>query len=546
MRAIQANPREVKKIFSDTYIIPEFQRPYSWDRDLCDQLWADLIDFFEAQEAVDDKYFLGNIVVYKEVDDGQENSIVIDGQQRLTSLSLLIRALLNAAGVYVDLEECLQTKDSKSGEFTGQPRLKSYVIDEDKESFRNVILSVSDRQPHKQNRFDNNLGLFKDRIAEWREGKTASEFEKLISFVLNQVVLLPIECGDRDDALTIFQTLNNRGKPLDDSDIFKAKIYTALESSDDAKTNFIGLWNDLENHDTLFRVHMHVRRAQNNITDKEVGLRAYFEKQDQTVYDDCDGLLKSLGVYNCVQFLETSETMLPEVKLWWLIMKTYPNYYWTFPINVFLHKHGEVYEGEILLDREKEGQLLGLIKETAKYYFLKGVVHNSVNTVRDTTYRVCVDIQSDRDYLGSYVSNAQKDFGEFKRRLESPLNRYRRGVVFIGAALNPMQDPSGFIDELSNKPEIEHILPQKGENYGDWSREEHARDVEKLGNLMPLKKKVNIAASNEYFGRKKAKYTESKVQDAVDLCGLEAWTPDGLDARHKEVISRLTGFFGYS
>lgn len=545
MRAIQANPKEVKKIFSDIYVIPEFQRPYTWDSDLCDQLWVDLVDFFENQKSLDDKYFLGNIVVYKDTEGAQERLIVIDGQQRLTSLSLLIRALLDAAGTYAALEECLKTKNSKTGQFTQQPRILSLVIDEDRKSLKEIILSGLNNREQDDTYFDKNIRLFQKNISEWRNGRTAPEFEKLIEFILNQVVLLPIECGDQDDALTIFQTLNNRGKPLEDSDIFKAKIYSTIQGSNNEKTEFINRWNDLENHDTLFRVHMHVKRAQNGVTDKEVGLRAYFEKSDHSVYEDYQGLLKSLEVYNRVQFLDRSETISPEIRLWWLILQTYTNNYWTLPINVFLHKYGELHEGEIILDNAREKQLQKLIKETVKYFFLKGVVHNSVNTVRDTTYRVCLNIQRDHDYLSSYVSNAQKDFEEFKRRLESLTSRYRRGVIFIGAALNPLQDPSDFIDELSSKPEIEHILPKKGENYDGWSQEEHAADIEKLGNLVPLKKKVNIAASNEYFGRKKEKYTDSKVRDAVDLCELEAWTPESLQARHNEVINRLTDFFKY-
>lgn len=546
MRAIQANPKEIKGVFSDTYVIPEFQRPYTWDCDLCDQLWVDLVDFFENQLNTEDKYFLGNIVVYKETNNGQqEDSIVIDGQQRLTSLSLLIRALLDAAGTYVALEECLKTKDAKTGEFTEKPRILSRVIDEDKESFKDVILHGFGEGDDKENNFRRNIELFEKRISEWREGKSASEFEKLISFVLNQVVLLPIECGDRDDALTIFQTLNNRGKPLEDSDIFKAKIYTSIDGNEEEKKQFINQWNALENHDTLFRVHMHVRRAQNSVTDKEVGLRAYFEKKDQAVYDDCGDLLKSLRIYNRVQFLERSETMPPEIRLWWLILQTYPNYYWTFPINVFLHKYAELYEDELLLDKDQEENLSTLIKKTAKYFFLKGVVHNSVNSVRDTTYRVCMNIQNEQDYLGAYTSNAQKDYEEFKRRLESLTSRYRRGVIFIGAALNPEQKPSDFIDELANKPEIEHILPKNGENYGGWSNEKHNQDVERLGNLMPLRKKVNIAAGNGYFGRKKERYTDSKIQDALDLCNLQSWTPEQLQLRHDRIVKRLTDFFEY-
>ena len=50
MKAIHADPKEIRKIFSEKYIIPDFQRPYSWEKEQCDKLWEDLIDFYENEE----------------------------------------------------------------------------------------------------------------------------------------------------------------------------------------------------------------------------------------------------------------------------------------------------------------------------------------------------------------------------------------------------------------------------------------------------------------------------------------------------------------
>lgn len=74
------------------FLIPIYQRKYTWEIDECEQLWDDIRNFFENKDD-DEEYFLGSIVMYK--DKGKQN--IIDGQQRTTTLSLLIKALYDKA-----------------------------------------------------------------------------------------------------------------------------------------------------------------------------------------------------------------------------------------------------------------------------------------------------------------------------------------------------------------------------------------------------------------------------------------------------------------
>lgn len=85
------------------FIVPDYQRPYQWDYERCETLWNDIVEFHSSESfEKKKKYFLGTIVTYK---NKQGNIEVIDGQQRLTSLLLLLRAL------YFQLEQaCVDTK----------------------------------------------------------------------------------------------------------------------------------------------------------------------------------------------------------------------------------------------------------------------------------------------------------------------------------------------------------------------------------------------------------------------------------------------------
>ena len=98
MEVIKANPESIIEIFQKLYVIPEYQRPYSWAEDKCYDLWNDIIEKYEEEKRKNKKsdnknkgeYFLGTMVLIK-----NNNGIfeVIDGQQRLTSLLILLKAL---------------------------------------------------------------------------------------------------------------------------------------------------------------------------------------------------------------------------------------------------------------------------------------------------------------------------------------------------------------------------------------------------------------------------------------------------------------------
>jgi len=100
--------------------------------------------------------------------------------------------------------------------------------------------------------------------------------------ILEQCIILPINCDNQDTALTIFSTLNDRGLPLSDSDIFKAKIYKA--TSEEKRKGFVEKWKELSEicHglgfeiDDMFRYYSHVIRGKNSDTSKEIALRKFY------------------------------------------------------------------------------------------------------------------------------------------------------------------------------------------------------------------------------------------------------------------------------
>lgn len=568
MEAIHAEPKSIRELFSHwEFFIPDFQRPYSWEIDECDKLWDDFEAFYDDKTANLPQYFLGSIVLYPK-DKAKNRWQVIDGQQRLTSVLLLSKVMHEEASTYKALEKLYKKVNPQTDEITDELRLSLNKQQKNNEEFRAIMTAGLDNIDE-QSIFAVNFRHLQEKFNNWRRGKTSDEVLALIDSWMDSVVLLPIQCNTADHALVIFNTVNDRGMSLNDADIFKAKIYAAIDNADD-ETAFIEQWNNLHDDDSekghayLFRVYMHILRAKDNETAKEKALRKYM--MDRWVeypeeLRDWRSLLETLEVCSYIDYNSTHEKLSAEETIYWAILSTVPNKYWEYPLYVFLQKHmikTEEQEGWILPE-DKHAEYLELMKNTMRYFFIKAVVHNSVNAVKDTTYKVCCSIAKGKNYLEEYAKSL---VAEDIQRLEvilqgSNYGRCQKGLVLINSLCNEDQDYksyAAFLQPLmsasgSNQKRLvqtEHILPQKWwNNYDGWDENLWKKHINLLGNLMPLEKKSNIAASNEFFTKKQTEYKKSKVQDALDLSEKsdKKWYPADVQERHAEAIKRLMKFF---
>ena len=564
MKAINPTPLPIKNILLQyEFVIPEFQRPYSWDKEKCVQLWEDLESFLGGN---DNEYFLGSIVVYPTSGEGNKIMSVIDGQQRLTTLLLLLKVMLSRAGTMDVLSQMiyklnpitnLPPKDGK------EPCLKSEVQPgdgrDDCADLRKVIAGdLADMD--KKNPFKVNYQCLEEVSKEWSESAHEQLHDNLLRF-LDKVTMLFIRCDSEEDALTLFQTINDRGTPLNDADIFKAKIYREVSAAG-ARDDFIARWKKMRKHEDLFRIFMHISRARQSDTSKEIGLRKYME--DNYLGPDCEltgtweFIMNSLERCHRIGAANDSTVADNEIsnKEWayWVILSQYPNLYWRYPLYVYLHKWTEWDNGKLSLPPEKDGEYAILMKNTIRYFFIKGLAHNAVNTVKDTTYKVCAAIAATEqgcDYVGLYEKNIadKNDHDMFKRKLNDPqLGKYRDGLVLLNAYLNPEQCASDYAKMLGGGVyNIEHILPKKWDHYDgwtkNWTKTSVKSHIDSLGNLAPFEKILNIRAANESFPRKKEQYRQSKVQDILDLLDSTHWRRKEVKERQKESVARLLKFF---
>lgn len=556
MKALRAEPLSIGKIFRGyEFIIPEFQRPYSWGIEESTQLWADislfLNDLIEDESKLKEQYFLGSIVVHPH-NESEKVWEVIDGQQRLTTLMFLVRLLFGHQSTHTVLEKMLYKTNPDTEETTAEPRLDSRVLvgggRNDYEDLKKIFSSEAD-QLEKRSLYKLNYTALSKYFDEWWNSKALKERDLASTHFRENIVLLPIICDSRDDALKLFQIINNRGLNLNDSDIFKAAIYHKVEKN--KKEEFIDRWSHLDKHEDLFTIHMHVLRAKAGETGRAPELRRYTEKYLEdlgTVGNTWDSVITNVEDYHSVREQETTCTgnLVYEEQICLAILSQYPNIHWQYPRHVFLDKYGARNGGLFMLADDKQEEYIELLKNSIRYFYIRGIVHNTVDSVREITYKVGVAISRGKNYLEEYRENVKADKEYFDQKLSgNDFGRYQRGLVWLCASLNSAQKRADYAQVIGSC-QVEHVLPHRwGGGYGaDWTDDLHAEYIEKIGNKIPLEWKINIRAGANFFERKQERYKDSKVQDAFDLASDETlWKPSDVDRWQKKSLNRFRDFF---
>lgn len=532
MSKLNVDQKSIYDLLSDRkadYIIPDYQRPYAWDEDNCQTLWDDIFSFAipdndATKFDTNDEYFLGSIVTFENDKRQQE---VIDGQQRLTTFMLLLRA-------FYDRFTQMQDQDSK--DFSeriasciwktneiGKPdkehlKIDSIVAtDKDKEEFLSILRTgvvTSDQT----SRYANNFRFFLEKVDDFIN-HFPTFAKNLPARILNNCILMPIEAESQDTALRIFSTLNDRGLPLSDSDIFKAQFYQYYKAkSDDARNEFIKDWKKLEETcekifhpsvgtpmDDLFTRYMYYIRAKrdNNKSTTTESLRKFYErdkyavlKQDGT-FDDLKELAEFWEDINDQNKDRFSEEILRKL----FILNYAPNSMWSYFISVYYmanrDENGELEEGAF-------GQFLD---RTIAFVWGYAVVRPGVNALRTPLFAEMLNI----------VNMREVNFSEFKfdpEQTRSALVIYDfkngRPITKSMLALRMMLGRDQMLPKLSQQFDIEHIYPRKRqENEKGLS---DSKQLESLGNKVLLEKRINIRASDYQF-KDKTKYYNGFTND---------------------------------
>lgn len=560
MPELHVSKKTIRQLFNEMqnrkFIIPDFQRPYKWDIEKCETLWNDIENFTLTEAKFGSDYFLGTIVSYN--DDRNKNLEIIDGQQRITSFFLLLRSFYrkledmveddNVIGLKSLLAPCIWDVDSISQKVTDKTSIhiqSDVATEEDNEVFHKILETGICDENAKDN-YSKNYSFFKKSCDEYA-ARNPLQWKQLCVIILQKCIILPIECESQETALTIFSTLNDRGLPLADSDIFKAQIYRNLTAEN--RKEFTNTWKELTqicndasaSIDDVFRYYSHVLRARNNDKTKEVALRKFYAESTYKRLKEESLMLEIMilanfwlsinsGVENQDEdgFIYSIST---EARKYIHCLTCYPNDYWKYVTSVFLLKN----KGSETFDTD----FCGFLKKMIAFLFVKFIESPTVNAIKDDIYSACIDIHSTNILQFDIILNEES----INRKIaEHASSKIARALLLLNAYLHSCQK------ELVKNPfEIEHIFPKKWQdtNYHGWNFEDAKDYLEKFGNKIILEKKLNIQAGNDYFGRKKEKYRASNIVCVQELGNYPKndWVKEDIEAREIVFTTNLIKFF---
>ena len=577
---------------NDTFVIPEYQRGYSWTLLNCDKLWQDLESFIES--GADDPYFFGTIII----DCSSDNCMsLIDGQQRTTTFLLLLKALhlrlkdtldnmqissdtraLQKGlerSVYKILEILYKADEDRQNELDNDWSLaKSIVILQNKsinelyksdfnaiisaasieEAERNVYKIPRKRNDNKYTNFFRNFKFFYSKLLEYSETRL-NNFAKVF---LGKCQIIEIKSWNIEQAITMFNSLNSTGMPLSDADIISAQLY----SHADDKNAYITQWkhitelaNDLSqrrivNIDSILQQFMYYNRALNkqyrNGDVTVPGVRKYYTLDHKELLEDpvslCNTYDRILEIWNTIKDY-------PVVKL---LMRFNENFKLFLIPYLLTHTNNDNLSSEKVTPIAECFLRLFTLIEIGERGFSAGVfktfLFNECLKLVDST----VEIETiENDFTEHIASNwneedVLEDLKEYGKNILVFLNEYLyaqyHGVTF----------------DFDDSVNVEHIMPASGHNIDAIRSDANVDSVEEfdflanqLGNKILLEENINKSISNDWFRTKKGRnisdglgYVGSKYAIAKALSNYESdlWTKDDIKRATDVAAKRITRF----
>ena len=525
MSKLIVDQRTINDLLSDRkadFLIPDYQRPYAWGDDECGTLWEDLKAFAFPNnsstefDSENDEYFLGPIVTFKNPDNKQE---VIDGQQRLTTVMLLLRAFYDRFATAKDdvtvetrklIAKCIWKTDELGRPIYDRLKIESEVASDDDRGEFLAILKEGKIDKGMNSRYAKAFAFFSEKIAQFVD-EMAMYTALFPMRILNNVIFLPIETESQDAALRIFSTLNDRGLPLSDADIFKSQFYKFF-SSQGRKDEFIDDWKRLEDGanklfhprrgtpmDELFTRYMYYRRAKLGIADTTTkSLREFFGENGYEMLKDeqaLEDLKDLLGFWQKVAARDEAFSVETQRELF--VLSCAPNGMWTFVVSVWF-----------LANRDGEGgfddaELCRLLRKLIGFVFAYAIDRPGVNALRTPMYPEMVNIVKHKpvEFTGRLFDRAAitANLRAYKFTNQRPVTKSMLTWWAFNDAEQGLLAPGTVL-------EIEHIYARKRSAIDPLG---NADNLEALGNKALLEQRINIRAADYRFCDKSKYYLGS-------------------------------------
>lgn len=546
----------IRKIFSNdfNFTIPLYQRPYSWTTEQAGELLDDLTEFIGPDTTVstDDlsPYFLGSIVLIK--GEGNPNAEVVDGQQRLTTLNILMAALRHTIQETTFSEAMTKYLYEEGDPIEGNPnRYRLTLRERDAEFFRKHVqdagkiatltnLDAGQLTDSRRNIQANAL-LYLKRLEKLADDQRV----RLAQFIVKNCLLVVVSTPDLDSAYRIFSILNDRGLDLSHSDILKSEIIGRIPDTQQDEYN--ENWEDAEEElgrDAFGDLFAHTRMIHRKQKGRESVLKEFREYVMKAVNDSKklidDVLIPYADAFSIIQtasYESTTGADQVNQKLKWL--NRIDNTDWVPPAILFLARNKA---HPPALDR-----FFGDLERLAAFLM---ICRYGINERMERYGKLLTAIEKEEDVYAdeSPLQLSDAECRLFAKELNGDVYRQvpKRRLYILLRLDSELSDGSATYEH--GVISIEHVLPQnpKADSvWCEWFPTRELRDswVHRLGNLLLLNLRKNSSASNYEFDKKKTAYFSkggvSPFPLTTQAIGETAWTEEVVTRRQDELLKSL-------
>lgn len=554
MNEIVGSEHPIKKIFSKDFDfeIPPYQRPYSWTTEHAGQMFDDFYDFMTKQDE-NEAYFLGSIVLIK--DKTQTYAEVIDGQQRLITLTILLAAIkskLNGDDARI-FANYVNEPGNRAEKIEPKPRLA--LRPKDREFFKKYIQDFNFTEliglnpkslTDSQQNIKANAELFQTKLSEVFKNDESRIFNFGV-FIVNRCYLVAVSTSSMKSAYRIFSVLNDRGLDLLDSDLLKADIIGRIP--EDRRDYYTQKWEDLEEelgrnyfNDLFGHMRMVLLKSKIKKTILEE-LKGFLltDKFNPEIFID-DTLMPFADSYRIVLNADYQSSLDPSqinMSLKWLLR--IDNSDWIPPAILFLSRHpndlGELNEFFLKLER------------LAASLFIRRI---GVNERIERYANVISEIESNKNIaqIKSSLDLSEQEIKETLKVIEGDIYLMStRPRNYLLLRLNSwLADGLQWIDYKILT--VEHVLPQTVPEESYWSDmwpDQNVREfwLHKLGNLVLLSRQKNSEAQNYNFLDKRDVYFKGRSGRiaafalTAPVLILNEWTEEIVRARQRDLIDKI-------
>lgn len=568
---VKAKEYYIKDLLSNKFLfeIPDYQRAYSWTKENLKQLVEDIWESVELNKARGNKefdqyepYFLGSIVLcskeYK--DDGCGIYDVIDGQQRLTSIIMLIAAirdLIDNEEYKKVLSDLIYQKPNVLMGIKESIRVKARGKEE--EFFKKYILTnggtelvkdldMEELSEAKQNMV-NAIEVFRDSFFNENGELLEEKLNEFIVYLLQKVVLVVITTESFTSAFRLFNVINARGLPLTDSDLLKSENLRVMNP--EIRKEYTDIWESHEQDlgkEKLDQIigFMRTMKLKNKVEEsvyEEFSKKIFRNEPEYLGVKFVNHLTAVKALYDKYIIDGNLEGVSEEEKSYYKnlinIMREFLPYDdWMAAVIRFAEKFND------------DKLVLEFVKVLEKRLVIDWVNGNSFADRLNRVYGILEAIE-EKDSLEEikeapvFLYDLERTTEYFENALND-IDFYSKGRMMIPKYIFvrlDMEKRANEVLDYSDKIMIEHVLPRNAkEAYwkDNFSADQRRNWANKFGNLVIITGAKNTRANNKPFAEKVEQYLSKKSDFAItkEVLELSDWNMDSLKDRHESLVNR--------